>query len=128
MIFVDTSVWVAAFRSRAGREADHLTSLLDADAVALAAPVRVEILSGASNEDRPRLRKVLSALPVYFPTMETWKRIDAWIDQAGRAGERFGFADLLIAALSADRGGSIWSLDSDFDRMEKLAFVTCHRP
>ncbi|MGH9422309.1 MAG: PIN domain-containing protein, partial [Thermoanaerobaculia bacterium] len=54
MIFVDTSVWVEALRSGDSPVAEHLTRLLDSDDVALAAPVRIEILVGASNRDNPR--------------------------------------------------------------------------
>jgi predicted nucleic acid-binding protein len=128
VIFVDTSVWIAAFRSQTGAESRHLSRLLDDEAVALAAPVRVEILSGASWRDRARLRSVLSALPLFFPGEATWSRIDRWIDVTTRVGERFGFADLLIGAIAAENGAPIWSLDGDLARMAALKLLDCYRP
>lgn len=128
MIAVDTSVWVAALRTGTGIETRHLQALLDSDDVALAAPVRVELLSAASRRDRARLRRALSALPLLFPTEQTWRRIDDWVERAGAAGERFGFADLLIGAICADHDQPIWSLDSDFDRMARLRFLRTYRP
>lgn len=127
MILVDTSVWVAALRGRAA-EAQELSRLLDEDAVLLAAPVRIEILAGASTGDRKRLRRLLSALPAVVPDEATWALLDRWVDEAARAGQRFGFADLLIGALAARLGASLWSLDSDFARMADLGFVTLHHP
>lgn len=128
MIAVDTSVWVAALRWGESREAVELRNLLDRDEVVLVVPVRIELLGGASNRDRPRLRRLLSALPLLYPTASTWRRIDGWIDRTGRSGERFGFADLLIAGITAEAGASIWSLDRDFSCMAKLGFLALHRP
>jgi predicted nucleic acid-binding protein len=128
VIFVDSSVWVAAFRSAAGREAEQLSRLLESDLVGLAGPVRIEILSGASVQDRLRLRPVLSALPTFYPTLATWERIEGWLDGASAAGQRFGAMDLLIGALAAEQGAPVWSIDSDFRRMAVLGFVDLYHP
>jgi len=127
VIFVDTSVWVEALRSGKSAAAQHLGALLDSGEVALSAPVRIEILAGASKRDHVPLRRVLSALPVFFPTEETWLRIDDWLERAREAGERFGFADLLIAAIAAGQHAPIWSLDSDFARMARVGLIEIHQ-
>lgn len=100
--------------------------LLDSGDVALSAPVRIEILAGSSSRDSVRLRRVLSALPVFFPTEQTWLRIDDWLERARASGERFGFADLMIGAIAADQHAPIWSLDGDFARMARVGLVEVH--
>ena len=127
MICVDTSVWVSAFRAGRGSRAEQLSGLLDSDQVALPAPVRLEILSGAPFGEQSRLRRVFSALPVWYPGEDTWARLDEWVTKAVGAGERFGVADLLIAAIAADHAAALWTLDLDFERMEALGMIRLHR-
>ena len=128
MIAVDSSIWITALRNKASNESRHLSVLLDQDEVTLPIPVRVEILAGASRRDLPVLRIALAALPVLYPAEQTWDLIETWVDRAAHAGERFGFADLLIGALAAQHSCSLWSADADFGRLARLGLLAMHRP
>ncbi len=124
LIFVDTSVWIAAFRRADSLEAQHLARLLDSDEVALSIPAFLEVLAGASKADRLKVREALSAVPLFYPTDQTWPRIERWIETAHDAGESFGFADLLVGAIAAESQAALWSLDTDFARMARLKLIT----
>jgi predicted nucleic acid-binding protein len=67
-------------------------------------------------------------LPLVYPGEETWPLIDTWIDRAARAGQRFGFGDLLIGALASETGALVWSLDADFARMRRASLVDLSEP
>jgi len=123
VIFVDTSVWVEYFRGRHSRLIEALERLLDEDRVALAVPVRIELLTSASKKDLRPLRRVLSALPLFTPSERVWPTIEQWVESSVARGERFGFGDLLIASIAAENEGEIWSLDDDFARMARLGLV-----
>lgn len=126
MIVVDTSVWIAARRD--SHVARALDALVDADQAALALPVRLELWAGVAKKDRKALDRALSGLIQVVPTEDTWARLPAWIARAADAGSRFSLTDLLIASLAADIGGLVWSLDSDFERMERLRLVERYDP
>jgi predicted nucleic acid-binding protein len=126
MIVVDTSVWIGARRDAA--IARVLDSLLDADEVALALPVRLELWAGTSRKDRPAFDATFSALAQVIPDDDTWRRMNAAIARAADAGERFAFVDMLIGVLAADTGALVWSLDADFERMERLGLVSRFDP
>jgi predicted nucleic acid-binding protein len=123
VIVVDTSVWIDAHRRPSGGHAARLMSLLDADEVALALPVRLELVAGVARHDRATLVRGLAALPVLRPTDDTWSLIERWVPLAAEKGRRFALADLVIAALATEVGGLVWSLDEDFAHLERLKFV-----
>ena len=123
MIFVDTSVWINFFRGHS-KIVPALVNLLDNRQVALATPVWLEILSGAKKTEYVTLSRVLSALPRYTPTNDTWTLCEKWIEVSVGKGKRFSIPDLLIAAIATQNGGAIWSLDKDFQQMQTLGFVS----
>jgi predicted nucleic acid-binding protein len=127
MIVVDTSVWVSVLRSRRSPEAAIFNALLDSDEVLLPVPVRTELLGGAGAGTRAQLRRALTALPVVYPTDDTWRLMDQWTALAADRGQRFGLGDLLIAAVAHESGALVWSLDADFERLEKLRLVSLYR-
>lgn len=128
MVVVDTSVWVTVLRSREAPEAATLAALLDADDVVLPVPVRVELVAGAPARERVRLRRMISALPVAYPSDDVWMMIDGWVERAADAGQRFGLGDLLIAAIASETGALLWSLDRDFERMAGVGLVSLYEP
>jgi len=123
VIVVDTSVFVATMRQPLGPPASTLRGLLDADAVVLPLPVRMELMSGVAAHDRERFRRALSALPLAVPDEDTWRLVERWIEPAAARGHRFAVSDLLIAGLAAELGALVWSLDADFERMETLGLI-----
>jgi predicted nucleic acid-binding protein len=124
MIVVDTSVWIAA--QRQPLVAETLRQLLEADEVALALPVRLELWAGVARHQRKAFGQKLNSLPQLYPTEETWQEMRGRIERATDAGERFGLADMLIASLSAEIGGLVWSFDKAFERMEQLKLVSLY--
>ena len=127
MIVVDTSIWIDFFRGRTPT-VETLSDLLERDEVAMPIPVKIEILSGARRIELGHLDRLLSALPVLHPTDETWKRVEAWVTTGRAVGHRFGFGDLLIAAVAAEHDCAIWSADRDFARLARLGLVTLAAP
>jgi len=128
MIVVDTSVWVAVLRRRRSGQTEAFTGLLDADEILLASPVRTELLGGTGFGHRKALRRILTALPVAYPTDETWTQMDDWAIRASERGQSFGVGDLLIGAMANEAGALVWSLDPDFKRMANLGLVELYEP
>ena len=128
MIAVDTSVWVAAMRDGGSHEASVLRELLEADEVLLPIPVKIELLSGASKRDRAAMVSGLEALPVAYPSDDTWRSLVDWTERASVAGVSFGVGDLLIAAIATENAAPLWSLDSAFGRLERLHLSSQFEP
>lgn len=123
MFLLDTSVWIEVLRGGRRVDPERVAALLDAEAVVLALPVRIELLAGASRTTAKRLLRMLSALPLLVPELRTWQQAESWAIEAAKHGQHFGIMDLLIAALAGEQSATLWSLDDDFRRMAALGWI-----
>ena len=123
MIVVDTSVWISALRDPKSPEAKGLHSLLDADEVALPVSVRSELLMGVTGATRKKLADRLGALAMLYTSDQTWRTLDSWTERASKDGQFFSLGDLIVGILAAEIDALVWSIDKDFERMEKLKLV-----
>lgn len=128
MILVDTSVWVGYLRGTSEALAETLEALLAEETIGLPAPVKLELLGGASAAALPQIRRALEGLPTIYPSRDTWSLAERMVERAVARGERFGLGDLLLGAIAAERGGRIWSLDGDFARMASLGLIKLFTP
>lgn len=128
MICIDTSVWVAAQRARHPKVIAALDRVLDNEDVVLPIVVRMELLAGVARRQQNRIGTDLSALALAFPVRGTWERIEAWLFDAAAHGKQFGILDLVIAALAAERGARVWSLDHAFATMAALGWIELYTP
>jgi predicted nucleic acid-binding protein len=126
MVSVDSSVWIEFFRGKNQSVVDELRRLLDADLVALPAPVRLELISGARRSEVRRLGRLLSALPLLVPVPAIWAKLESWAARGKLSGRRFGAMDLLIAGIAEEHDSAVWSHDADFARMARLGLVRLH--
>ena len=128
MICVDTSVWVAAQRGRVPEVSAELKRILDADLVVLPVVVRMELLAGVAPSQQDRLARDMLSLPLALPMLQTWQRIERWLCESAAQGVRFGLVDSIIAALAAERGAQVWSLDHAFAAMAGLGWIEVYTP
>jgi predicted nucleic acid-binding protein len=86
------------------------------------------LLAGASRQDRPRSKRNLSALPIFYPGGDTWEKVERWRELGADTGERFTLPDPLIAAIAEENRSPLWTLDGDFERMSRLVPLDLYQP
>ncbi len=125
---IDSSVWIETFRSPKGPIAQHLSDLLDDDDVVLTSPVKAELLLGCIQSWKSRLEVLLSSVHYLSCTEPEWQKVFAWAKQSRSDGLTFALGDLLIAATAGSADLPLWTLDTDFERMEKLGWIKLYKP
>ena len=125
MILIDTSAWIEFLRDTASHTCERVEEILAHD-IAVADPVRMEVLAGARSEQHlTQLRRLLAR----GTTLHT-NPID--YDQAAilyrqcrvNGGTVRKLIDCLIAAVAIRNGIAILHLDSDFEVLDRYTALS----
>jgi predicted nucleic acid-binding protein len=132
-VLVDTSVWSLALRKQSKTELDarvvkELTELIRESRVVIIGPVRQELLSGVSDENRfEALRQKLRAFDDEDLTTGHFELAASFSNQCRRSGIQGSHRDFLLCAVSVKNACPIFTLDKDFDRYRKHIDIMLHR-
>ncbi len=122
MVIIDTSVWIAFFRSAHSQEKPSVIHLLDEERVMLVGVVLSELIQGTrSHQERAHLQDTLIALPYLEMTPHTWLLTGKMGGQLRGKGMTVGIPDLIVAALAQEYDCQVYSLDSDFRRIPNIS-------
>ena len=121
MVIVDTSIWIAAFRTRPSQERHEVDALLSAGEVAIIGPVLAELLQGTRNQDEfESLHERLSALPYIEGDHDTWAASGKLSYQLRQEGTSIPLMDVFIATLAMEGGHKLYTQDKHFLRIPGL--------
>ncbi len=121
MVLVDTSVWIAFFRSGASPAALELDRLLEAGEACICGLMEAELLPGIRKEARGRVRDLLSAVPRLEIAPDIWVDVARIQERALDRGEGpFSIPDLVLAAVALRYKVPLFSLDKHFRVLSRL--------
>jgi len=125
-VLIDTSAWIAFFRSGDSPVADVVSGLIRSDRATLVGPVLAELLHGVRTEkEASNLRRVAIVLQYVEVDRSDWEAAGERLRQLRSKGVTVPLTDALIAAIATRRSLDVLSLDAHFQHLEiELLSVT----
>ncbi len=117
MVLPDTSVWVQYLREGSSGNAAELGNLLETREAMCCGPVAAELIGGAREPDRNALWRVLGGLPWARLERREWRTVGTTAGALRARGETVPLTDVMIGVAAAGAGATVWTADSDFDRL-----------
>lgn len=120
-ILIDTSVWIEYFRGKNSNLVKQCNYLMEEGLLVLCAPVKAEILSGVTTENRfKRLKFLLDVFQCFDLPFDAWDKCAELRFKLARKGIQAELVDLLIAYTSLFNNLSLCTFDNDFRRIAKV--------
>ena len=114
MVLVDTTIWIALYRSRALEIGQKIWMLVGRNEAAVAGQIWVEFLGGF--RDRAKRHTYEEKLRAY-PFLETTREAYDLAADLLAAHQRLGAGDAIIAATAITSDAALWTADRDFDEL-----------
>jgi predicted nucleic acid-binding protein len=125
---IDSSVWIEAARRKGSVEVKvALEALLEVDEAVWCGPVKLEVLGGATREERRALEHYFEVIPYVPAREEFWVSAKQLSWRICDAGLTVPWNDLLIAAISLYQACRVYAQDQHFEDMVPLT-VALYRP
>lgn len=128
-VLVDTSVWTLAFHKVKKTEEEirliqYLSQIIRDLRVVMIGPIRQEILSGLSNENRfIEMQTKLAVFPDSPITTEDYELAARFYNICRKNGVQGSHIDFLICAVAYNKSFSVLTLDKDFDFYQKYTGI-----
>ena len=132
-VLIDTSVWSLAFRKIEKTDYElrliHYLSEIVRDLHAvMIGPIRQEILSGISNENKfIEMQNKLSIFPDWPIETEDYELAARFYNKCRKNGIQGSHIDFLICAVSYNSNFSVLTLDKDFEYYQKHTGIILDR-
>ena len=126
-VLVDTCIWSEVLRRKEPSPAiaATLAKLLRDLRAVLIGPVRQEILSGLSDEEKfLKLKKLLSCLPDAGIATEDYELAAQYANMCRRRGIQGSAVDFLICAVAVRNNFIIYTVDKDFEHYQTVLPIT----
>lgn len=116
---VDTSIWLEFLRKSGVRSCqEEVVRLMKTREAAYCGPVELELLAGARTpREAEYVRLTLDACIRLDVAERVWAAAGHAQFLLARKGQQVGLGDLLIAAVAQSHGASVFTRDSDFERI-----------
>ena len=127
-VLIDTSVWIEFFRNR---EPYHtaVSQLLTEGRVCCAGIILAELMQGAKEEKELQvIREFISVFEFLTEQPETWEKTGGLSFELRRAGKPVGLSDCHIAALAAEHGAAVFTLDKHFEVITESFEIALYAP
>jgi predicted nucleic acid-binding protein len=133
-VIVDTSVWSFGLRRVERRlspeqqsTVDELKELIREGRARLPGFVRQEVLSGIKVPAQfEKLRAILRSFPDISLQIADYEAAAESSNACRSKGVTVSVVDALIAAVAIERGWSVFTLDSDFERLSRILPLKLH--
>ncbi len=126
-VLVDTCIWSEVLRRKAPDTAisASLAKLLRDLRAVLIGPVRQEILSGISDDEKfEKLKKLLSCLPDAPIATSDYELAAQYANMCRRKGIQGSAIDFLICAVAVRNDLAIYTVDKDFEHYRTVIPIT----